>query len=125
MGPATIRRLASVAAIVLVALVWCRPAGLAGLVEGLEASDRPSVVQGLGGAGRAPAVVRQSHAGWWVHGTRPDHGKGPLAAAVVAVMLLAGPVFWGRHDGSRSAPSPLARRRHVIALRAPPLPLPV
>ena len=125
MGPATIRRLASVAAVVLVALVWCRPAGLAGLAglaDGVQASDRPLVAQALGGTGAAPAVIRQSHAGWWLHGTRPDHGKGPFVAALFALVLLVCPVPWGRPNGPRSAPSSLARRRHVIALRAPPLP---
>jgi hypothetical protein len=126
MGPATIRRLASVAAIILVAIVWCRPAadaGVAGPVQGAEASDRPMVARAPGGAGAAAAVIRQSHAGWLMHGARPDQGKGPLAAAVVALVLLLSPVLWDRSDRPHSALSSLARRRHVIALRAPPPPL--
>lgn len=119
MGPATIRRLASVAAIVLVTLVWFRPAVPGGPVD---VADRPLIGQAPGASGAEPAVVRHSQAGWLLHGTRPDHGKGVAIAAVLALVTLLRLVPWGPSDAVRRAPSSIGRRRYTIALRAPPRP---
>jgi hypothetical protein len=121
MGHPTVRRLALVAASVLLALVWYRPVIPSGVAV---TAERPMVGYGPAGTGAAAAVVRQSHAGFSVHGTRPEHGKGlVVAGALVTLLALLRLVLWGPSDGPRAAPSSLARRRHVIALRAPPLPL--
>ncbi|MGH9264361.1 MAG: hypothetical protein ACRD1D_06680 [Acidimicrobiales bacterium] len=119
MGPATIRRLGCVAAMVLLAVVWFRPTVPGGPVH---AADRPLIGQAPITTGAEPAVVRHSQVGWLLHGTRPDHGKGGVTAAVLALVALLRLVPWGPSDGVRRAPPSIGRRRYAIALRAPPLP---
>ncbi len=119
MGSATIRRLALVAAVVLLAPLWCRPSVVVRAVQ-----VPGSMVVGLAsdGAPAAPAIRRQAAGAWSIVGLRTDLGRRLLSVGVVALLslLVVGP--WSVLESRRSAPSPLARRRHAIALRAPPLP---
>jgi hypothetical protein len=82
------------------------------MVVGLSAAGAPS----------APAIRRQVAAGWWMAGSRADHGRRVLVVGVVALLSLLLVVPWSILETRRSARSPLVRRRHAIALRAPPLP---
>ena len=74
------------------------------------------------GAASAPSIRRQASGGWWVTGTRVDPGRTLLALGIVVLLSLLRLVRWDTIDAARSAPSPLVRRRHAIALRAPPPP---
>ena len=119
MGSTTIRRFGLVVAIVLLAPGWSQTSVVARAVR-----TRESLFVALAPAGTAPtpAIRRHTSAGWWVHGSKPDpSGRDTLALAVVALLSLLGLVPWARQEAVRSAPSALTRRRHGIALRAPPL----
>ncbi len=118
MGFATIRRFALVAAMVLLAPVWCRPAVL---VQPLESLRAPLAGLAPNGGSSMPAIRRSAVAGWWIAASRTDYGRGPVAVGVVALIALLTLAGWAPLLAMRSSPSPLVRRRHVIALRAPPL----
>ena len=119
MGSATVRRIALVAAIVLLVPVWSRPAVATGAPEG---ADAIFVRLGAGTASPTPAIRRHLSPGWWHAGTRADHGRALVALAVVALLSLLRLVRCSTVPSMRAAPSSLARRRYAIALRAPPLP---
>jgi hypothetical protein len=74
------------------------------------------------GAPAAPAIRRHVGGGWWAAAARTDRGRRLPALAVLALVSLQLSASWTSFEERRSAPSPLLRRRHVIALRAPPLP---
>jgi hypothetical protein len=118
MGSATVRRFALVAALVLLAPLWCRPATVARAGEG----PTPVLVR-VDPTGTIPASAIRRHAsvGWSTAGLRPLTGRSLLAVVVIALLSLFRLVRWATLDPLRSAPSALAPRRHVIALRAPPL----
>jgi hypothetical protein len=118
MGSAAIRRFAFVAALLLLAPIWCRPSAVA------EALDPPGLaVVGLtpGGAGTVPAIRRQATGAWWTAVTRPDHGRSIAIAGLIALFALFGLMPWATLIAIGTAPASLGRRRHVISLRAPPL----
>lgn len=120
MRSATIRRLALVAAVVLLAPIWCRPAAV---VPILDSSGAVLVGVAPTGGSSTPAIRRSPVAGWWVAASRSDHGRGPVAVGVVALLSILTLAGWAQLLPVRQAPSPLIRRRHVIALRAPPSPV--
>jgi len=117
MGSATIRRFALVAALLLLAPISCRPSVV------VRAAENSVFVVGLtrSGGSAAPAIRRHTSTGWWMVASRADHGRDLMAVGVVALLSLLTLAGWGRVAAVRAAPSPLSRRRHVIALRAPPL----
>ena len=118
MGSATIRRFAFVAAILLLAPAWCRPAAVA---EAWERPGRALVGLAPAGAGTVPAIRRHASGAWWTAAARPEHGR---ALATVGMLALLSPTLlmpWAMFTAVRAAPSSLGRRRHVISLRAPPL----
>jgi hypothetical protein len=119
MTSATVRRFAFVAAMVLLAPIWCRPASVTRAVE-----TPGAVIAGLvdAGAAAAPAIRRHAPAGWWMAASRASHGRTLVVLGTLALLALLGLAPWARVQTVRRAPSPLVRRRHVIALRAPPLP---
>ncbi|MEA2685979.1 MAG: hypothetical protein QOE93_1174 [Actinomycetota bacterium] len=104
---------------VLLAPVWCATA------TGVQATETPTevVLARAPGPVTTPLVRRPTVAGWWVYGNRADHGRGLVALAIVAVLSVLALVPWGRLAAVCSPRSSLVRRRHVIALRAPPSPL--
>jgi len=117
---ATIRRFALMAAVVLLAPTWCRPSAALPVQESagvLLIGLAPS------GGSSTPAIRRSAVAGWWMAASRADHGRSGLAGGVVALLSLLTVARWAPMAAMRSVPSPLIRRRHVIALRAPPSPL--
>ncbi len=109
MGSAAARRFALVAALVLLSPVWFRAASV------VHAPDRSDgLYVGMAQAGTSPVLVIRRHAG-------PSGGaafRAPTATLVALVSLLL-LVRWAAFAGAPAA-SPLIRRRHVIALRAPP-----
>ena len=119
MGSATVRRFALVAAMVLLVPVWSRMADAAATVV---PSDGVFVSLAATDAVPAPAVRRHVAGVWRLSAQRPEHGRSLVALAFVALLSLLRPVRWDALGAARSAPSPLVRRRHVISLRAPPLP---
>jgi len=120
MGSATIRRLALVAAVVLLAPIWCRPTAVASTPA---SSDVLLIGSAPTGRSSTPAIRRSAVVGWWVAASRADQGRGPVAVGVAALLSLLTLARWPPLLPIGSAPSPLTRRRHVIALRAPPSPI--
>ena len=118
MAPATFRRFALVAAMVLLAPFWCRPSVV---VRAVSSPGTMLVGLATDGTPATPAIRRQTAGAWGMAG-RFEQGRRLLAVGVVALLslLLVGP--WSVLQTLRSAPSSLVRRRHAIALRAPPLP---
>ena len=118
MGSATIRRFAFVAALLLLAPISCRASVVVRAAESYGV-----LVVGLtpSGGSAAPALRRHTSTGWWMAASRADHGRGLVAVGVVALLSLLTPARWSPLAAVRSARSPLTRRRHVIALRGPPL----
>ena len=117
MDPAPIRRLALVAAILLLVPLWSRPSTAARSVD----STAAAVVRvAPTAAASSPAIRRQASGGWWVTGTRLDPGRTLLGLGLVVLLSLLRVVRWDTIDAARWALSPLVRRRHIIALRAPP-----
>ena len=117
MGSATVRRFALVAAVLLLAPAWYRPLAVATR----EAAQPLTVGLATVGAAQAPAVRRHTGAGWWLHDLREDHGRSLVVLAVAALLSLLRLVPWLGLAAVRAVPSSLARRRHAISLRAPPL----
>lgn len=117
MGLATIRRLAFVAAMLLLVPAWSKPAQA---TKALDLSHRAlvSLAPGLGTS--VPAVRRQSTGNWWA-AARVDHGRTVVAVGLLGLLSLIALAPWAIMDAALVAPPPLGRRRHVISLRAPPL----
>ena len=113
MGSATIRRFAFVAALLLVAPISCQ-ASVA--VRAVKSSGVLVVGVTPRSGPAAPAIRRHASPAWWMAG-------GLVAVGVFALLSLLALAGWSPLRVVWSAPSPLTRRRHVIALRAPPLPL--
>lgn len=122
MGSATTRRFALVAAILLLAPVWCRSSVPH---TSLEASGLAVVGLAPGGAGSVSAIRRHAADGWSRAAARPDQGRTAAALSLVGLLALMGLSPWATVRALLAAPSPLGRRRHVISLRAPPLLLPI
>ena len=121
MGSATTRRFALVAAVVVLAPLWCRAVSDVGAPA---RSDGPFV--GMTAAATAPALVVRRHASAWPWAPRssPQPSHGPATAGLAALVAL---LALSRRAPFAAVPvaSPLSRRRHVIALRGPPgLPFP-
>ena len=118
MGSATTRRFALVAAILLLAPVWCRPS----VAQRAAEAPGPAVV-GLapGGPGSVPAIRRHAADGWSRAGARLDHGRTVGALGLLGLLSLMGLVPWATLRSVLAAPPSVGRRRHVISLRAPPL----
>lgn len=115
MRSATVRRFAFVAALLLLAPVWCQ-SSLAS-----RATDVPRhFLVGLsrGDAGALPAI-RRHDASLWSARARPEQAR-KLTVGLLALLMLIRLVPWATVEAVRMAPSPLGRRRHVISLRAPP-----
>jgi len=119
MRSATIRRFALVAAMVMLAPLWCRPAAV---ISTLETSGALIVGVADAGATTAPAIRRQVTTGWWAAASRANQVRNLLVDGTLALLALFGVVLWARLVIRPGARSPLVRRRHIIALRAPPLP---
>ena len=119
MGSATVRRFALVAVMVVLVTLSGRPSVVDRAVGTTDAA-LVRIVSGTPPA--APAIRRHVAPGGWILGSRVDHGRTLLALAVLAMLSLLRPLPWSTLDPLRSAPSSLTRRRHVIALRAPPVP---
>ena len=117
MGSATIRRFAFVAAILLLAPAWCRPAAVA---EAFESPGRTLVSLAPAGAGTVPVIRRHAAGAWWTTEHRAAHGRALAAVGLIALLSLTRPLFRAMLEAVRSAPSSLGCRRHVISLRAPP-----
>ncbi len=118
MGSTTVRRFVLAAALVLLAPVWSQTSVVAG------AAGTPDLVSvGLAPAGNTGTVATRRHptAGWWVQGSRPDAGRVLVTLAMVALVSALRAGLWSLFEAVRTAASALGRRRHVIALRAPPL----
>lgn len=117
MGSAAIRRFAFVAALLLLAPIWCRPSAVA------DALDPPGLAMvGLtpAGAGTVPAIRRQGTGAWWTAASHPDHGRNLAVAGLLALFAFAGIAPWATLVAVSTALASLGRRRHVISLRAPP-----
>ena len=117
MGSTSIRRFALVAAMVLLAPIWYRPAAL------LPAPDSSGVVLvGLAptGGSPTPAIRRPAVAWWGMAASGTDHGGGFVALGTVALLALLTLAGWAPVAAAGPAQGPLTRRRPVIALRAPP-----
>ncbi len=116
MESATARRFALVAVILLLAPVWCRPSFAQRAVEtpGLA-------VAGMAPAGSAsfPVIRRHVGDGWSRASGSLDHGR--TVAALGPGLLSMGLALWATLLAVLAAPPSLARRRHVISLRAPPV----
>ncbi|HET7722653.1 MAG TPA: hypothetical protein VFK43_21990 [Acidimicrobiales bacterium] len=117
MGSATTRRFALVAAILLLAPVWCRPSVAP---RAVHASGLAVVGLAPAGAGSVPAIRRAAD-GWSRAVARPDHGRTVATLGLLGLLSLIGLAPWATVRALLAAPSPLGRRRHVISLRAPPL----
>ena len=117
MGSATTRRFALVAAILLLAPVWCRPSVAP---RAVHASGLAVVGLAPAGAGSVPAIRRAAD-GWSRAVARPDHGRTVATLGLLGLLSLIGLSPWATVRALLAAPSPLGRRRHVISLRAPPL----
>lgn len=120
MGSATNRRFALVAAMLLLVPVWCRPSARDTVVEARELA-----VVGFapGGAGSVPAIRRHAGDGWPRAAARPDQGRTVAALGSLGLLSLIGLARWASLRSVRAAPPSLGRRRHVVSLRAPPLPI--
>ncbi|MDQ4070884.1 MAG: hypothetical protein M3203_15650 [Actinomycetota bacterium] len=114
------RRLALVAAIVVLAPVWCRPVAAAqtrgeargsAVLAGRRAPAAPSV----------PAIRRQTPGVSWVQLSRAALGRALLVVAALALLALLRLAPWATPSPLSAAASSLARCRHAISLRAPPL----
>ena len=118
MGSATIRRFALVAAILLLAPVWCRPSVAQ---RALEAPGLAVVGLAPAGAASVPAIRRHAADGWSRGGARLDHGRTVAALSIIGLLSLLGLTPWATLRAVPAVRSPLGRRRHIISLRAPPL----
>ena len=117
MRSATVRRFAFVAALLLMAPVWCRSSLAAGAVE-----VPGHVLAGLtrGDTGTLPAIRRHDAGGVWSGRARPEQSRKLFAFGLLALLSFVRLVPWATVEVVRTAPSALGRRRHVISLRAPP-----
>ena len=118
MGSAAIRRFAFVAAILLLAPAWCRPASVA---DALERPGRALVGLAPADPGDLPAIRPTPAGAWSTTAARADHGRALVLVGLLALLSLTRLLPGGTLGAVRSAPSSLGRRRHVISLRAPPL----
>ena len=118
MGSATTRRFALVAAILLLAPVWCRPSVARSV---MEAPGLAVVGLAPAGAGSVPAIRRHAGDNWSRAAARPDHGRTVAALGLLGLLSVFGLTPWAILRAVPAAPSTLGRRRHVISLRAPPL----
>lgn len=118
MGSAAIRRFAFVAALLLLAPIWCRPSAVA---EVLDQPGLSMVGLTLAGAGTVPAIRRQAAGAWWTAASRPDHGRSMAAIGLLILLALVRLTAWASLVAVTTARPSLGRRRHVISLRAPPL----
>lgn len=117
MGSVTIRRFAFVAAILLLAPAWCRPAAVA---EVLERPGRALVGLTPAQSSTMPAIRRHATGAWWSAAVRADHGRALAAVGLAALLTLTRLLPWATLEAIGTAPSSLGRRRHIISLRAPP-----
>ena len=116
MGSATVRRFVLVAAVLLLAPVWSRP-----LVVASAVVTHPEVGMATGGAAHAPAIRRHTAGGWWLHGPHEEQSRSLVVLAVLGLLSsLLRRVPWVTLASVASVSSSLVRRRHAIALRAPP-----
>jgi hypothetical protein len=117
MRSATVRRFAFVAALLLLAPVWCQ-SSLASRAVALPGH----VLSGLSGgdAGTLPAIRRHDAGGVWSARVRPEHSRKLFAVGLLALLSFIRLVPWATVSAVLMAPSPLGRRRYVISLRAPP-----
>jgi hypothetical protein len=117
MGPATVRRFAFVAALLLLAPVWCSSSWAS------SAAEVPGhVLAGLsrGNDGTLPAIRRHDGGGLWSARVRPEQSRKLFALGLLILLSLIRLAPWASVEAILLAPSPLGRRRHVISLRAPP-----
>jgi hypothetical protein len=117
MRSATVRRFAFVAALLLLAPVWCRSSLATGVAD---ASGHVLAGLNRADAGALPAIRRHDSGGLWVVRAGPEHSRKLFALGLLALLSLVGLVPWATVEASLTAPSPLGRRRHVISLRGPP-----
>ena len=117
MGSATLRRFALVAAILLLAPVWCRPS----VADAAPREPGPVLARmAKSGASAIPAIRRQAAGSLRSAGARPDHGRILVAWGLLGLLALIALAPWATLRAVRAAPSPCGRRRHLISLRAPP-----
>ena len=117
MGSGTIRRIAFVATILLLTPVWCRSPAAVMVVDTVG-----SALANLapGGGGPVPAIRRQP-TGAWTAGARTDQGRTVAALGLLSVLALMALAPWATVRAELASHPSRGRRRHVIALRAPPL----
>ena len=117
MGSAAVRRFAFVAALLLLAPIWCRPSAVA---EALDSPGLATVGLSPAGAGAVPAIRRQGTGSWWTAAVRYDNGRSLAAVGLGALFSLLGLLPWATLVSTSALSPSLGRRRHVISLRAPP-----
>jgi hypothetical protein len=120
MGSATIRRFALVAAMLLLVPVWSQPPAAD---RALDRRGQALVSLAPGHGASLPAIRRQSAGSWWAAAARADHGRTMVALGLIGILSLLSLAPWAMVRAALVAPPPLGRRRHVISLRAPPLPV--
>lgn len=116
----TLRRFAFVAVIAVMEPLWGHWAALPRLV--VEASTETVPAHAEIGTAAIPSFRQHVEAAWRGSKEQPATSRSVMALAVLAVLSLLRPTPWRTLVTARPAPPALARRRHVIALRAPPAP---
>lgn len=113
MGSATARRFALVAAMVVLVPLWFRA------VSAVDAPAPPDgLFVGMAVASSAPApVIRRIGDSWPSSASAHDPTSAAMATLAALLLVARGATFCADLTG----PSSLARRRHVISLRGPPL----
>lgn len=114
---AILRRFALVAVIALLEPLWGHWASVPSVV--VEASTGSVLAHAELGTTTVPTFRQHVEAAWRGSNARPEPGRALVALALLGLLSLLGLTPWTTLTAARPAPS-LARRRHVIALRAPP-----
>ena len=116
----TFRRFAFVAVIAVMEPLWGHWAALPRLV--VEASTGTVPAHAEIATAAVPSFRQHVEAVWRASKERPATSRSLAALAFLAVLSLLRPTPWRTLITAQPAPPALARRRHVIALRAPPAP---
>lgn len=115
---AVLRRFALVAVIALLEPLWGHWASVPSVR--VEASSGTVSVHPVVGVATVPTFRQHVEAAWRASNARPEPGRTLVTLAVLAVLALLARIPWTSLTAALSARMSLTRRRHVIALRAPP-----